>query len=90
MKFQISVIALLFVLSFTQDPYCLRTEDGGTCVECIPFFYLKNGSCHQVNTGCLTYDNLTGQCQSCLPGTTLNEGNCVEEGKTTTPVTTSV
>lgn len=89
MRIQISLLAILLAIALTQDPYCLQNDGFGGCTQCIPFFYLRNGTCTQVSSNCLTYDNFTGACQSCLPGTTLLGGNCVTGGNVTSSTTTT-
>jgi hypothetical protein len=89
MRIQISLLAILLAIALTQDPYCLQNDGFGGCTQCIPFFYLRNGTCTQVSSNCLTYDNFTGACQSCLPGSTLSGGNCVTGANVSSSTTTA-
>jgi hypothetical protein len=89
MRIQISLLAILLTIALTQDPYCLQNDGFGGCTQCIPFFYLRNGTCTQVSSNCLTYDNFTGACQSCMQGSILSGGNCVTSGNVSSSTTTT-
>lgn len=59
------------------DPNCSKYDANGNCITCA-LLYFKNQSniCQMVNPICATYDETNGECTSCYPGYTLNEGDC--------------
>ena len=57
-------------------PFCSITQ-GSTCIQCIQNYYLSNGKCNAVSTLCLTYDQNTGNCTSCIPGYFYQQNQCI-------------
>lgn len=59
------------------DPFCNSYNIGGVCIGCINGYYLNQGICRTLPTGCISAGN-NGLCLACLPQFILiNGGICV-------------
>jgi hypothetical protein len=60
------------------DQNCLCYE-GSRCLKCAHRYYLNTNRCIAIPTECLSYDILSGVCNSCVPGYLLANGLCEPE-----------
>ncbi len=68
----------------TLDPnedYC-ELRSGTICIKCKDRYYLSYNApmptCAGVNQLCLTYNEVNGDCYTCVAGYSLNGGNCIQ------------
>lgn len=59
------------------DLNCAEFKNG-KCTKCsFGSFFNRNGVCQSVDPLCQTWNEVTGDCQSCYPSFEINSGKCV-------------
>ena len=72
------------VATSSSDPNC-NQFNGSLCLKCSFGYYLPaSGLCTQVNPSCKTFDPTNGQCLSCFPGFSVQNGGCLVGSSTPT------
>lgn len=64
-----------------NEDFC-ELRSGTICTKCKDRYYLEYGAglpkCARVNALCRTYNELNGNCYTCVDGYSLSSGNCVQ------------
>lgn len=55
---------------YTPIPFC-ALQRNEMCMNCVKRYYLSSNQCLKVSDLCETYDQLTGECWTCIEGYTL-------------------
>lgn len=74
-----------------RDPYCkvFSASNNNYCTECYKGYLAIHGGCKEQNPLCKTIKMANGDCETCWPGFSLVQGDCVVGEQATTASTKS-